>query len=108
MRRAGVDSPLSQNLVDDLPHPPGRQPLVARNLLIGPAVAEPPKMRLRRKALSCALSRGVLGSGMIACSMLPRWLPPFSTGSLKNRMITRFLEKGKKMALFFVRSLQRS
>jgi hypothetical protein len=65
-------------------------------------------MRLRRKALSCALSRRRLGSGMIACSILSRCPPPFSTGFSKKRIISQILEKGKKLALFLFASLPRS
>jgi hypothetical protein len=63
---SAVDDPLAENFRDDLANPLGADPLLAGDLVIGPAFSEPAKIRFLRAALPRTLSRRP-GAGV--CSM---------------------------------------
>jgi hypothetical protein len=52
-----VGAPVDENFRDDLANPLGADPLLAGDLVIGPAFAQPAKMRFLRAALLTMLSR---------------------------------------------------
>jgi hypothetical protein len=57
-----------ERLAHDLADALGRQPLVARDLVIGPVLAQPGEMRARRATRASALSR-CFGAGVVLISI---------------------------------------
>ena len=92
-----VDLPPVQNLGDDLADAAGGQPLLPRDLVIGPALVEPREHALAMRRLPKAVSR-FFGAGAAISVPCQSPFPPTDAALAKRANITRTTPIRKKNA----------